>query len=126
MAREVGGDNDEEEWEHWDDGKELTAFWSEIADSDPLDPVEAWLRWYPKHDPSTSSLDPSVFVTNLFFDYWRIQVPRLLSPSSNISSATLSRRRRIEAASDARHTGHRDNVEEDLIKHLESFIAGGL
>ena len=123
MAREVSGDNDEEEWEYWDDGKELTAFWSEIADNDPMDPVEAWLRWYPKHDPSISSLDPSVFVTNLFFDYWRIQVPRLLSPSSNISSATLSRRRRIEAASDARH---RDSVEEDIIKHLESFIAGGL
>lgn len=125
MARSEGGgdDNEEEdEWEYWDDGKELTAFWSEIADADRMDPVAAWLRWYPKHDASNSSLDPSVFVTNLFYDYWRIQVPRVLSPSSNISSATLSRRRRLEAAADSRLG---DGVEDELIRHLESFIAGG-
>ena len=128
MARSEGGgdDNEEEEeeaeWEYWDDGQELTEFWSEISADDRMDPVEAWLRWYPKHDPTNSSLDPSVFITNLFFDYWRIQVPRLLSPSSNISSATLSRKRRLEAAADGRLG---DGVEDELIKHLESFIAGG-
>ena len=127
MARSEGGGDDNEEaeaeWEYWDDGKELTEFWSEISvGDDPLDPVEAWLRWYPKHDPAESSLDPSVFITNLFYDYWRIQVPRLLSPSSNISSATLSRRRRVEAAAD-RRLG--DGVEGELIRNLESFIAGG-
>ena len=134
MARSEGGgdDNEEEaeaeaeaEWEYWDDGKELTEFWSEIANDDRMDPVEAWLRWYPKHDPTNSSLDPSVFITNLFYDYWRIQVPRWLSPSSNISSATLSRRRRLEAAADRPDTRLGDGVEDELIKHLESFIAGG-
>ncbi|QQP39589.1 Ubiquitin ligase E3 alphalike [Caligus rogercresseyi] len=66
-------------WVYYDDALHLTDFWSSLlSEGRSSDPLKEWRSFsrLPESDKRESS-----FLDNPFFDYWRIQVPLILSPN---------------------------------------------
>jgi hypothetical protein len=82
----------------------------------PCTTLKFLFRWHPTYDPSLTSFDPTIYCSNVIFDYWRIMVPRVLAPTRN--STSLSRRTATAEATNER-------VMRTLLAPLEAFICGG-
>lgn len=93
----------EEDWIYYDDSVHLSDFWQELVDSkSDENPVSLWLRLFEQPDPSIEK----------FKEFWRITVPRLLSPAPGKSSLD--------------QTWNEERVQRVLLDTLEAFVAGGV
>ncbi len=91
---------EDDEWVYYD--QELSDFWAALHSSYyDLDPVDTWL---------SSAADAED--EDLFLEFWRLAVPRLLAPTAGRTSAEPQNWDEMK-------------IEQALIASLEAYICGG-
>nr|XP_040564177.1 LOW QUALITY PROTEIN: E3 ubiquitin-protein ligase UBR2-like [Lepeophtheirus salmonis] len=98
--------DEDHKWVYYDDSVHLTDFWNGLINSGhPDNPLEEWKCF----SRSSSPEKDLHLLSNPFFDYWRIQVPRLLSPNRGKNCLN--------------QTFDEEEIAKLLIQPLEAFIA---
>jgi hypothetical protein len=93
----------EADWDYYDDSVQLSDFWQELVDTkSDENPVRLWLKLFERPDDNFEK----------FKEFWRIAVPRLLSPTPGKTS--------VDQTWDVKR------INAVLLDTLESYIAGGL
>lgn len=89
-------------WEYYDDDVALSDFWQAMVDRQTENPAPLWLQMESESHPGIEK----------FLEFWRVMVPRLLSPTCGKTS--------LDQTYDA------NRIKAALLDPLESFIAGGV
>lgn len=101
-------------WEYYDDTTTLSDFWSNLMKQGDDNPLELWLEAFQtaaKNGPAgIAEYSEEATPDNVFEEYWRIMVPRLLSPTHRCNS--------LEQKWDT------TKINQYLLDTLDAFICG--